>query len=299
MQYSSNAFEVKCQRQSGSYPAQLFNINPFFGDSSSFDFVACSGDKLEDIDAQVKKLAQKKFDLITLTISGNDFGFGNIAGACVYQTRSANITNPQKVCDSALATGEAHVANRSIWDSFIQKLSLIKSTSLNEGGRIFVTGYAKFFANTVDGDACNSISFFPIPQLAALNMTVSTRRRANALVGAVNRGIQRSTEKGAPNVQFIDFDKLYAGRRFCEAKNSNDPIGANNPNVFFNDLTTILPAVGAANSTKQTPGLKVDITNVLQQKSVFHPKTGAHRILAAEMNYNILLHSTIPVIPHV
>jgi hypothetical protein len=34
---------------------------------------------LADIDGQLKKLEGKKFDLITLTIGGNDFGFGDVA----------------------------------------------------------------------------------------------------------------------------------------------------------------------------------------------------------------------------
>lgn len=72
-------FQVQCQRQNGSYPSQLFELNPFNSNPSSFDFVACSGDELDDIDAQIAKLAYKKFDLVTLTISGNDFGFGDIA----------------------------------------------------------------------------------------------------------------------------------------------------------------------------------------------------------------------------
>lgn len=222
-----------------------------------------------------------------------------IQEACVYQTLSPNITDPQQVCNTAFAIGEAQVADKTIWDKFDQKLSLVKSTSLNKGGRIFVTGYAKFFAAPIEGDACDSISFFPIPQLAALNMTAANRRRANALTVAVNQGIKRSVAKSGSDVQFVDFDKLYEGRRFCEAKNADDPIGANNPNVFFNDLTTVLPVPGVADVAKQTPGLKVDITNVLQQSSVFHPKIGAHRILAAELNLRILFDSVIPVSSHV
>ncbi|KAH7369710.1 SGNH hydrolase-type esterase domain-containing protein [Rhexocercosporidium sp. MPI-PUGE-AT-0058] len=287
--------DIKCQRQNGSYPSQLFELNPFNGNPSAFDFVACSGDELDDIDVQVAKLAHKRFDLITLTISGNDFGFGDIADACVYQTRSPNITNPQAVCDAAFAIGEAQVANKSIWDKFDQKLSLIKSSILNNGGRIFVTGYAKFFATPIEGDACDSISFFPIPQLSALNMTAANRRRANAITVAVNHGIKRSVARSGSDVQFVDFDKLYEGRRFCEAKNADDPIGANNPNVFFNDLTTVLAVPGAADVAKQTPGLKVDITDALQQSSVFHPKIGAHRILAVELNFRILLDTAILV----
>lgn len=228
-----------------------------------------------------------------MTISGNDFGFGDIAEACVYQTLSPNITNPQKVCDAAFSIGEAQVKDKAIWKKFDQKLSLIKSSALNKGGRIFVTGYAKFFATPIDGDACDSISFFPIPQLAALNMTAANRRRANAITDAVNHGIQKSVSKAGSNVQFIDFDNLYEGRRFCEAKNADDPIGANNPNVFFNDLKTVLPFPCVAEAAKQTPGLEVDITDVLQQNSVFHPKIGAHRILAAELNFRILRDSII------
>ncbi|KAK0113831.1 hypothetical protein ONS95_014078 [Cadophora gregata] len=285
---------VQCQRQNGSYPFQLLELDPFSGNRSTFNFQACSGDELDDIDSQVAKLAQNKYDFITLTISGNDFGFGDIAEACVYQTLSPNITNPQQVCDTAFSTGEAQVKDKSIWKKFDQKLSLIKSSALNKGGRIFVTGYTKFFATPIEGDACDSISFFPIPKLAALNMTAANRRRANAITVAVNLGIHKSVSKAGPGVVFVDFDKLYEGRRFCEAKNADDPIGANNPNVFFNDLRTVLPFPGVADVAKQTPGLKVDISNVLQQKSVFHPKIGAHRILAAELNFRITRDSIIP-----
>lgn len=129
-------------------------------------------------------------------------------------------------------------------------------------------------------------------------MTASTRRRANDITDAVNHGIHQSVVKSGPEVQFVDWDKLYEGRRFCEASNADDPIGSNNPNVFFNDLTTILPVPGLADVAKQTPGLKVDITDVLQQSSVFHPKIGAHKILAAELNFGTLIDAIIPVSYH-
>jgi hypothetical protein len=48
------------------------------GKPSSFDFTACSGDVLDDIDGQVAKLAGRRVDLVTLAMGGNDFGFANI-----------------------------------------------------------------------------------------------------------------------------------------------------------------------------------------------------------------------------
>lgn len=126
-------------------------------------------------------------------------------------------------------------------------------------------------------------------------MTAANRRRANELTDLINDEIKKITSQAGSNVLFVDFDKLYEGKRFCEPGNEKDPIGANNPNVFFNDLTTILPVPGVVAVEKQTPGLKVDITNVLQQSSVFHPKVGAHRVLAAELHFRILKDSFIQV----
>jgi len=138
-------------------------------------------------------------------------------------------------------------------------------------------------------DACDSISFFPIPQLAALNMTVAIREKANNLTEQVNAGIQKVLKKQHDDaVTFFDFDKSFEGKRFCEPANAKDPIGSNNDNVFFNDLATVLKAPGVAEVKDQTPGLKVDISNILQQVSVFHPKAQAYKPLVAQFAYKIL-----------
>lgn len=88
---SADGSDIVCARQNGSYPTQLLELNPFVDDHPSFEFTACSGDVLDDIDGQVAKLTGKKFDLITLTIGGNDFGFSDSAEACVYPTLAEGI----------------------------------------------------------------------------------------------------------------------------------------------------------------------------------------------------------------
>lgn len=217
----------------------------------------------------------------------------------MYPTLAGGIKDFQGICDAAFDEGFAQVANQSNWEKYAQKLSIIKNELLNPGGRIFITGYPKFFAEPEHGDACDSISFFPIPELAALNMTAGNRLRGNDLTVQINNGIENVIcANGGPDVEFVDFDRLLEGKRFCEPANTEDPIGANNPNVLFNDITTVLAVPGIAEVEKQTPGLTgVDITNKLQQSSVFHPKAAAHRLLAAELNFRILLECFVEVAP--
>lgn len=71
----------KCARMTQSYPAQLVDF--FRGKVSNFDFLSCSGDVLDDVDGQVAKMLGNKVDVATLSISGNDFNFGNVVvSAC-------------------------------------------------------------------------------------------------------------------------------------------------------------------------------------------------------------------------
>lgn len=270
------------------------------------DFVTCSGDELDDIDSQVAKLAGKKFDILTVTIGGNDFGFGDIAvrnehcmayqiltvfqRTCAYATLSPGV-DAQGLCDAALDTAFAALDNSTIVGKFQQKFDLIKSSALAPGGKIYVTGYATFFDTPIEGDACSQISFFPIPQLAALKISTTTRLRSNEIASRVTGLVKDAVSKAGCEFQFVDFDKVFQGKRFCEQANADDPIGANNPDVFFNDLTTILPTPGVAPLEQQTPGLGgVDITNKLQQISVFHPKgSRPYAPLAAEIAFRILV----------
>lgn len=199
----------------------------------------------------------------------------------------------------------------AFWKLLSDKLHLIKDKALADNGHLFVTGYGKFFDEPIDGDACDKISFFPIPQLAALNMTAGNRRRANEVVDLVNKNIEQTIadinhkakrswpheqdkkhmKSSKQQIQFINYDKFFENKRFCEQANAADPIGSNNPQVFFNDLVTILPLPGVAPLDKQTPGLGgVDITDLLQQASVFHPKGALPYVgLTLEIALRILL----------
>jgi lysophospholipase L1-like esterase len=79
LSHSKDGKDNSCARMDGSYPWLLSKLNPFhIGQGHLPNFVSCSGNLLEDIDGQIERLEGKKFDIITLSISGNDFKFGQV-----------------------------------------------------------------------------------------------------------------------------------------------------------------------------------------------------------------------------
>jgi len=221
----------------------------------------------------------------------------------------------QALCTATFEASMSAVNDAKFWDLLASNITAIKENHVSPNGHLFVTGYGRFFDDPIDSDACDERSFFPIPQLAALNMTAANRRRANQLVDLVNKGIEDTVCKVSENqdkkrlkrswwktqhpdaskherkqIRFINFDKHFEGKRFCEQGNAADPIGSNNPQVFFNDLVTISAVPGKAVGEKvQSAVGGVDIQDKLQQFNAFHPKGALpYRGLVAEMVWMLL-----------
>jgi len=97
LSHSKDGKDNSCARMDGSYPWLLSKLNPFhIGQGHLPNFVSCSGNLLEDINVQIERLEGKKFDIITLSISGNDFEFGEVvvcAGSPFYPIQILIISN--------------------------------------------------------------------------------------------------------------------------------------------------------------------------------------------------------------
>ncbi|KAF4631807.1 hypothetical protein G7Y89_g6314 [Cudoniella acicularis] len=324
---SADGNDNPCGREDGSYPWLLFQFNPFkTGSPNEFpNFVACSGDKLAQISGQVGKLNGQKFDLITLSISGNDFSFTPIVKACVYPWKIvSSAATLQQLCNTQLSNAQTAINNNAIWGNFLDAVRIIQAQALNPGGIIYITGYAQFFATPNPGDACDNTFFFPITQFQALKMTSTTRLRMNDLVKQVNTNIQNKIVNVlGPSVQYIDIDTPAEGHRFCEPTNDDDPIGSNNNEVWFNDIKTNLAETGTYNPASfnnesaewaewvsdaeqqanqaglaalpnSAPGATTQsrpITDALQIASTFHPKIDLHRRTAATILFNLMIRS--------
>jgi lysophospholipase L1-like esterase len=75
----------RCKRFSNRYPAQAVDLPALRSlPESAFNFVACSGEKLDGIDVQRKAVSRVKIDVVTLSIGGNDFGFEEAVRNCIF-----------------------------------------------------------------------------------------------------------------------------------------------------------------------------------------------------------------------
>ncbi|KAI9786580.1 MAG: hypothetical protein M1839_006129 [Geoglossum umbratile] len=278
----------RCKRFDGSYPQKVFEIAPLRSPTAAnFFFRSCSGDVLDNIDAQITAVGNRKVDFVTLSISGNDFGFGDVVRKCVYAVKVVG-RDSAALCQTALANAQTKINDATIWAKYNQKVTLIRDRLLNPNFIIMITGYAKFFAAPVVGDACDNLSFLRIVGLGALKMTAATRTSINSLVTQVNANIQSRVVTNFPGtVSFIDIDSHFENHRFCEAANAADPIGANDDNVWFNDLRTTLEESSfvGSNSAEESGWQAwqtdlgtgaVGLPGTLQQSSSFHPKKKGH-----------------------
>lgn len=182
-------------------------------------------------------------------------------------------------------------------------MKLIQGT-LNPGGVIYITGYAKFFSpDGSTNDRCDNTVFFNnviVRQLGVLNMKLVNRESMNRLVDSVNQRIQNDVVNqlgGAnANIVFIDIDPHFNAHRFCEP--NQDPWGSTDVRVQFNDLFTDLgeesawegpahlndfwtPDITDPGSDGTDPGFRRSIGDKFQQNSVFHPKSVAHGVTAS------------------
>lgn len=95
---SADGRDNACARMTGSYPFQLWQIDPFESPFAWNDFYSCSGHVLDNIDDQVSRLDGKLVDSATLSISGNDFFFAKVVVCQVLDRRQHCLRSLTKNC---------------------------------------------------------------------------------------------------------------------------------------------------------------------------------------------------------
>ncbi|KAK5714924.1 hypothetical protein LTR15_010340 [Elasticomyces elasticus] len=311
---SSDGQDNICARSDGSYPHQLAQFSFTHPATDLTDFYACTGNVLSNIAGQVSKLGTRKLDMATLSISGNDFGFGEVVTRCVYPITSIG-ANYQANCDQALQTARDLIAGTTVWANYRDAVHNVLA-SLNGGAHVYITGYPQFF-NTEPrtADFCDSTFFLDVAVIGRnLLMRAANRQAMNDLVLSVNENIKSQVADQISASHFVDIDRGFNGHRFCEPAFGNDPqgLGAHAEDVWFNDLKTTLEETGkwdgpppddleasswdawAANipSGFNDPSFQGrGLFDKFQQTSAFHPKALGHKITAAAVLFPILLDS--------
>jgi lysophospholipase L1-like esterase len=122
---------LACYRSSLAYPALVAAQRP----NTELDFRACQGARTSDVvDAQVQAL-DAGTDYVSITIGGNDIGFGELIVAC------AGFRSPN--CTSAVGAATARIRDE-LPAKLDRTYAAIRAAAPN-ARRVAVLGYGRFF----------------------------------------------------------------------------------------------------------------------------------------------------------
>lgn len=196
-----------CRRSENAYSASVYEAFNFAGD---YHFGACSGAIIDDYEnpnhsgnegeGPQRDWLTEDTSLVTISMGGNDFGFGNVLGGCVTGS-----------CDSAQ---EAQRVDAQI-DREAQRLVELY-TKLSEdapNARILIIGYPQLFPDY--DDITNGGDSFISPE---------EQRWLNERGRHANEAIQRAIDESGANVEFVDVTDALKGHE----------VGTDDP--WINDL---------------------------------------------------------------
>ncbi|MET0190528.1 MAG: SGNH/GDSL hydrolase family protein [Pseudonocardia sediminis] len=177
-----------CRRSEQGYPARWAARN----DPATFVSVACSGATAGQVLIKQVRTVSRQTDLVTITVGGNDTGFGPVLGIC-------STAKDDAACDRAVRGGER--AARYLVP--VGLTAIIAAAKLQAPkAKIVVLGYPRLFA---PGAACD-VPLVPNPaRRAALN------RGADTLNASLR---STATRFGA---RYADVSRAFAGHGVCSA----------------------------------------------------------------------------------
>ncbi|OBS29554.1 hypothetical protein FPOA_03491 [Fusarium poae] len=240
--------DFACARYDHAYP-YLLNQDERLGDPSkrNFQFLSCSGAVMKDVvDKQIPNMDSNQ-DAITLSIGGNDVGLISLLNSCIFQmgvftaqqaaaakviaevdkdyawAKDFDWDSLSRGCEGQIEHSKALATGDAFGKSLDAVLTAAKK-KLNNGAKIYVTGYARFFAESMTSD-CDKVTWTTwIYKLANLGqpaeyLTRSRRTSMNLLVDAVNEQLEAAVRRAGDSVRFIHYDPFVGkyGGRYCES----------------------------------------------------------------------------------
>ncbi|EKJ76429.1 hypothetical protein FPSE_03428 [Fusarium pseudograminearum CS3096] len=239
--------DFACARYDHAYP-YVINQDDRIGDPSKrkFQFLSCSGAVMKDVvDKQIPEMESGQ-DAITLSIGGNDVGLINLLNSCIFQmgvftkaqaeaakliaevdkdyawAKDFDWDSLSRGCEAQIEYSKSLATSDTFGKNLDGVLSAAKK-KLNNGAKIYVTGYAKFFSEDLS-DECDKVTWttwlYKLENLGqpAAYLTKARRSAMNNLVDYVNSQLRTAVERAGDSVRFIDYDHLltkYRGR-YCE-----------------------------------------------------------------------------------
>jgi lysophospholipase L1-like esterase len=159
----SYTLNSSCQRSVYAYPYLVSQQRA----NTTLSFLACSGAKTTDVNSSQIPSLSSTTNWITMTIGGNDVGFGNLVLSCTLGD-----------CTSQIASTNSQITNNlpGLLDTTYGQIKAKASSA-----RVIILGYARAFGNTLCS-AATGISSSEATQLngVADNLDAVIKSRATA-----------------------------------------------------------------------------------------------------------------------
>ncbi|MEV1292564.1 SGNH/GDSL hydrolase family protein [Pseudonocardia sp. NPDC049635] len=218
---TSDPASGECLRGPDAYPALWAQRRA----PASFTSVACSGATSSEVVARQVRTVAADTTLVTITVGGNDTGFGPVLATC-------STAPDDETCLRAIRGGE-RIAELFAPGGLISVIVGVRLQAPD--ARILVLGYPRLFE---PGPACDVPGVPNATRRAALN------RAADTLDDALADAAQRF--RG----QFVDVRDAFAGHGLCGADPWINPPGAGSPAAYHPTAAGYragyLPALDAA-----------------------------------------------------
>nr|WP_255426676.1 SGNH/GDSL hydrolase family protein [Pseudonocardia sp. C8] len=195
-----------CRRSDASYPALWSARNA----PASFTSVACSGATSGEVVARQVRAVARDTTLVTITVGGNDTGFGPVLATC-------STAPDDETCFRAIRGGE-RMARLFAPGGLISVIVGVRLQAPQ--ARIVVLGYPRLFE---PGASCDVPGVPNAARRAALNRAADTL--AAALADAAHRF------RG----QFVDVRDAFAGHGLCSPDPWIHPPSAGRPAAYHPD----------------------------------------------------------------
>lgn len=221
----TDAFDpyLECLRCLGSYVYQIANLtsSPPHYNSTHVYHIACTASSTHDITHRsADKNRTSQVDLMknvtepagwgTLTIGGNDVGFGSIVANCIAFNKPS--------CDKDLNFTEIAITDRKVVKRLAKTYLAVLNAATADNFTLIVPGYAQFF-NAITKECDAQYLFF------GRYLTRELRHRVNQMVLGFNLIIRVAVasvqlhlvfSNSRKSIYYEDWDGLFEGHRFCE-----------------------------------------------------------------------------------
>ena len=224
-----------CSRYNRAYPMVI--ENQFGSHVKDFQFLACSGDRSQQIYQQAQHL-KGDLDLVTLTAGGNDLCLAKIIKDCImlpYFKKDA--------CDKVLKKAEENVET-IIKDNVRQILEELDS-KVKKDGIVVLNGYAQFFDVTNEDcrdQAWDKFWMFPLRRFSFESLTKSRREKFNNLVISINKALGEVVDELVDEgnlgykLGFAQWDKFVSEAvdgQMCSTNSNGNYPDENQPDMQF------------------------------------------------------------------